>query len=124
MKPIISPWLFYLAGTADMLKLILFICGVATCFMAGFFFLLGLDDADYRDEKPGHYFKRVYSKIMLFGAIATLIATFTPSENTCYRMMAASVVTPDNIEAVKDGTEDLIQYIVDTANQITEEKKK
>lgn len=36
-------------------------------------------------------------------------------------MLTASLITPDNIEVVKDGTQELVDYIIDVADQITED---
>ena len=59
-------------------------------------------------------------KPLIIGLIVGTIGIFVPSENTCYKMLAASLITPDNIEVVKDGTQELVDYIIDVADQITE----
>lgn len=58
--------------------------------------------------------------VIIFLLIGTL-GVFIPSENTCYKMLAASLITPDNIEVVKDGTQELVNYIIDVADQITDD---
>lgn len=46
-----------------------------------------------------------------------------PSETTCYKMMAAQVVTPDNISTVGKTSEDIINYIVESVKEITDSDK-
>lgn len=43
-----------------------------------------------------------------------------PSETTCYKMMAAQVVTPNNISTVGKTGEDIINYIVESVKEITD----
>ena len=43
-----------------------------------------------------------------------------PSESTCYKMMAAEIVTPDNIEAAGNTAQNIIDYIIESIDKIIE----
>ena len=61
-------------------------------------------------EKTG---KRILKTATITLIASMLICIFTPSEDTCYKMMAASIVTPNNIETVKDEAIKTIEEIAD-----------
>lgn len=112
MNPIINPLFFYFISVTGVLRCLLFGgFGVAGCLIfAGFMCCI-----DYNIEDVFKTFK----KSVIIALILGTIGVFVPSENTCYKMLAASLITPDNIEIVKDGTQDLVDYIIDVADQIT-----
>ena len=45
-----------------------------------------------------------------------------PSEKACYQMIAATIVTPDNITTVGNTATDIVDYIVDSVAQITDDE--
>lgn len=115
MNPIINPLFFYFISVTDVLRLLLLISGfglAAIVLFAGFICCV-----DYDAEDIIKFLK----KPLIIGLIVGTIGIFVPSENTCYKMLAASLITPDNIEVVKDGTQELVDYIIDVADQITED---
>ena len=60
-------------------------------------------------------------KGLLIGGIALLFASgLVPSQETCYQMMAANIVTPNNIEVVGDTATEIIDYIVDSVDKLLE----
>lgn len=113
MNPIINPLFFYFISVTGVLRGLFMIGGfvIAGCIcFAGFIMCVDYDIEDI--------FK-VFKKPVIIALIIGTIGVFIPSENTCYKMLAASLITPDNIEIVKDGTQDLVDYIIDVADQIT-----
>lgn len=60
-------------------------------------------------------------KLFITTLCLIFIGCATPSESTCYKMMAAGIVTPDNINAVGNTATDIIDYIVDSVDQLLEE---
>ena len=98
MQPIISPWLFYLAAIAN--KVV-----VASSFIALVSFFLSIVCFTHEDEGVKKWF--------IVGIIATVIAIIIPDGNTVYKMIAASMVTPDNIDMGKDY---IIQCIKEAAD--------
>lgn len=115
MNPIINPIFFYFISVTGVLRNIMLIGGfaIAGCIVfAGFICCIDVDI-----EEVFNTFKK---PVIIFLLIGTL-GVFIPSENTCYKMLAASLITPDNIEVVKDGTQELVNYIIDVADQITDD---
>lgn len=114
MNPIINPLFFYFISVTNVLRFLLLIGGfgvVGVALFAGFICCI-----DYDAE----YIFKFLKKPIIIGLIIGTIGIFVPSENTCYKMLAASLITPDNIEVVKDGTQELVNYIIDVADQITD----
>lgn len=63
-----------------------------------------------------------FLKTMVISCVlSTLVLTFTPSESTCYKMLAASLLTTDNLTAAKDAGKEVVDYIIDIANQLLKE---
>ena len=113
MKPIINPLFFYFISVTGVLRGLLMIGGFAIAGCIAFAGFICCVDYDIED-----IFK-AFKKPVIIALIIGTIGVFIPSENTCYKMLAASLITPDNIEIVKDGTQDLVDYIIDVADQIT-----
>lgn len=115
MNPIINPLFFYFISVTDVLRFLLLIGGfglTAIVLFVGFICCVDYDAGDII---------KFLKKPLIIGLIVGTIGIFVPSENTCYKMLAASLITSDNIEVVKDGTQELVDYIIDVADQITED---
>lgn len=115
MNPIINPLFFYFISVTNVLRLLLLIGGFGLAAVVLFEGLICCIDYDAED------IIKFLKKPLIIGLIVGVIGVFVPSENTCYKMLAASLITPDNIEVVKDGTQELVDYIIDVADQITED---
>ena len=113
MNPIINPLFFYFISVTGVLRCLLLFGGFGICGILVFEGFICCVDYDIEEV-----FK-CFKKPVIIGLIVGTIGVFVPSENTCYKMLAASLITPDNIEIVKDGTQDLVDYIIDVADQIT-----
>ena len=103
MKPVISPWVFYLIDNASGLKWGAFIFGVIVgliFIMYGAFLLDLLDEVCTKDEEK-------YAKKKVKTGIAILIIGFAfflivPSSETVMKMVVAKNVTYDAVDAAKD----------------------
>lgn len=115
MNPIINPLFFYFISVTDVLRFLLLIGGFGLTAIVLFVGFICCVDYDVED------IIKFLKKPLIIGLIVGTIGIFVPSENTCYKMLAASLITPDNIEVVKDGTQELVDYIIDVADQITED---
>lgn len=115
MNPIINPLFFYFISVTDVFRLLLLIGGFGLTAIVLFVGFICCVDYDVED------IIKFLKKPLIIGLIVGTIGIFVPSENTCYKMLAASLITPDNIEVVKDGTQELVDYIIDVADQITED---
>ena len=58
------------------------------------------------------------------GAVLVVLIILVLQIANLWKMLAASLITPDNIEVVKDGTQELVDYIIDVADQITDDDDK
>ena len=91
MEPIISPWVFYLAGLSESL-------GVGAIISAiGVFIVTIMLVMETRNEEKWAIISG------LITAFLVLIAIVLPSTETVYKMIAASYVTPDNVGAAVEG---------------------
>ena len=108
MKPIINPLFIYLASIISTLKIasifIMIFAGITIIIVGIIYF------EEVITEKTG---KRILKTATITLIVNLLICIFTPSEDTCYKMMAASIVTPNNIETVKDEAIKTIEEIAD-----------
>ena len=106
MKPIINPLFIYLISIISALKIVsIFITAFAviTILIVGIIYF-----EEVITKKTG---KRILKTATITLIVNLLICIFTPGEDTCYKMMAASIVTPNNIETVKDETIKTIEEI-------------
>lgn len=122
MKPIIHPLWFYLIGVSEGLTG----AGIAFGFLgiaaAIIMLVCFITEQGMRspNEKMAIFFKKNSKRCFVVGLIGIFIATFIPSEKTCYQMMAASIVTPNNIETVVDTTKDSVEWLIDTITEASE----
>lgn len=126
MKPIISPIWFYLVNLFSKVgdfAMILIIGGIILTVLFAIFLLVVGTEGDFESEEE---IKRWYGYLKK-GIIAIIAAGVlycaVPSETTCYKMMAAQVVTSDNIATVGKTGEDIINYIVESVKEITDSNK-
>ena len=106
---IINPWLFYLIDVAQNIGCFLFITGLIAIIGGIIAFL----------ESKNEYLKTTI-KIIILGMIFTFISMLIPSREVSYQMLAASLVTKDNIEYVTEAGKDLVDYIIETAERVSE----
>lgn len=92
--PIISPWTFYLINMVDGALIIFVIIFVFCAVAAGVTGLAFFDAPDVElEEGAKKWFKR-----FAIGAIISLIMIIIiPSKETCYQMLAAKMVTYENV---------------------------
>ena len=122
MKPIISPLWFYLLGISEGLVGVTTALGTLLIIAAVIMVVMYAveQDCSRPNEKLSSFFKRNSKRSFIIGLVCLILAIFTPSEKTCYQMMAASIVTPDNIETVIDTTKDGVEWLIDTITEASE----
>lgn len=109
MEPIISPWWFYLIGIAGYVGEALRIVALLLGFTA---VIIGLDF----DEKSA---KKICLVMAISATVMLFISAFIPDKQTAYTMLAASVITPDNIQSVQGN---MVDFITNVAKSIQEVK--
>ena len=61
-------------------------------------------------------------KSVVICVVSCILLCLMPSEKACYQMIAATIVTPDNITTVGNTATDIVDYIVDSVAQITDDE--
>ena len=116
MKPIISPWVIYLASRVDSLKIlsrcILICCIIAICIA----FIEG--DIEYGSVLTHKSFMK---KCVIASIISAVVLVITPSTETIYTMMVANEITPDNIQAIGKTGKNVVDYITDQIDKVVNE---
>lgn len=123
MKPIISPIWFYFVSLADKigsLAVTLIIGGIIFSAILAIFLLVVEAEGDFESEEERRRWYGYLKKGIITIIAAGVLYCAVPSETTCYKMMAAQVVTPDNIATVGKTGEDIINYIVESVKEITD----
>ena len=97
MEPIISPWLIYACDLVSSLHWVIFISLMGITMLAMF---LGLtEDEVIKDQNRK---KKVLKRSVIAGILLLLVGVFLPLQETMYKMIVASYITPDNLSAVNE----------------------
>lgn len=126
MKPIISPIWFYLVNLFSKVgdfAMALIIGGIILAGILTLMIIIIETEGDFESEEERRRWYSCLKKIVITVIAAGVLYCVAPSETTCYRMMAAQVVTPDNIATVGKTGEDIINYIVESVKEITDSDK-
>ena len=117
MKPIINPWLFYLIDKAGTIAEPLIFISIMYWIGVILIYLFSADN----EEWAALFLKK--TKLMrILLTIGLIVAILLPSKETSYKMLAASMVTPNNIETVGETTEDIIDYVVESVDTLLEKE--
>lgn len=117
MTPIISPWWFYLFYVFENIRVFLLLTGILFTIGA---ILVGGVEFDINGLTP--VIKKAVKAFMV-GIITIFLSLLIPNQKTSYAIMAASMLTPDNITIVGETTEDIVDYIVESVDTLLEESK-
>ena len=108
MEPIISPWWFYLVGIVGYVGIALKIGALVLGSLA----VIVILDCDEESTKKLCIWTGVIAIVML------LLSAFIPDRQTAYTMLAASVITPDNIQAVQGNIVDFIANVAKSMQEV------
>lgn len=117
MKPIINPWLFYLIGKAEDITAPLILIGIAFWAFTIYIYFFASDN----EEWANNLLKKT-KLIRILLTIGLIIAMLLPSKETSYKMLAASMVTPNNITAAGKTAENIVDYIVESVDTLLEKE--
>ena len=112
MEQIISPWWFYLIGVTGYLSTTLKVVALVLFLME---IPVTLIYCDFGIE----YAKKICIRIAIVAIALLILSAFIPDKQTAYAMLAASVITPDNIQAVQGN---IVDFITNVAKSIQEVK--
>lgn len=121
MNPIISPWFFYLISTASELKAfsVMFTVPLGALLFISIIFYMTINVTPENSVRIKTFIKKTFPIV----CIGIMLCIFVPSEKACYQMMAASVVTSDNLEHLEEKSVDIVDYIVKSVNEMLAEPK-
>ena len=123
MSPIINPIWFYLIGISENLADTLWISGILLT-IAGIFATMVVVTATERERNASNFpLIKKWRKAAIFGILLITLGNLVPNEKTCYQMMAASMITPNNLEIVGNSAKDVVDYIVESVDELLENKK-
>lgn len=114
--PIINPWLFYLADVSETIRVTFQVVAGVSLVVSGVVLAISFF------EGTPELFKRTIKAIFISIAILCIGSLF-PKEETCYKMMAASLVTPENLQTVKGETQNIVNYIVKAVDQLLDDNE-
>lgn len=103
-KPIIEPWLLYLADVLDGLKFFIQVLAfIAIVYSVVCFVALGLKWDDNDKDGIDTWCKKL-KKSILPVIVSIVFAIVMPSKDTLYKMAIAQALTPDNVKMAYDVT--------------------
>ncbi len=115
MNAIISPWVFYWISISNAVSAVAFLCAIATVLGTILFGGMAFDSRDAREHSNTvKWAKRFATGLVVSIALCVLI----PSEETCYKMLAADMFTQDNINSATKYVTDVIDYAVDKVKEL------
>ena len=148
MEPIINPWIIYVINLIDNFGPVIWIVflGLAIVFAIYVVYLINvkenistyeskyklnceLDDKlminESKNQLEKYYLQEKYciktmKKVAVFFAIVIILLTLLPSRETMYTMFTLHYVTEDNIKMVGDSAQDVVDYIFDKVEEITD----
>ena len=120
MKPIINPLWFYLIGISENVACTFWIVGGLLITVGVITGIILLCEGWGMDENIVKKLLKAIKKAVFIGGLLVTIGNLTPSKDTCYKMMTAALVTPNNITAVGEAATDVVDYIVDSVDQLLE----
>ena len=104
MEPIISPWIIYVLHVFDKLYFacgMVLVCGVTVSPLLAIFG--NMEESECMMK---------YAKILaIVAAICALVLIIVPNKDTLIAMLAATYITPDNIQAVQGNVVEFIRQI-------------
>lgn len=125
MNPIISPLWFYLIGVGAGAQVLLGVVGGTIAIAAGIALMISaIEYYNYNyDHESSLKIIKISKKYFMIGLMIGFFAVLIPSKETCYQMIAATVVTPNNIEIVGETTTDIIDYIIESVDTLLEKEE-
>lgn len=111
---IINPWIFYWISVSDVLRRLMLI-GVLVGLSVLIFSSCYDDDGKSICGERKHMVRKI--GIFLTSLCLTCVV-FLPSEETCYKMLAADMFTQDNINSATEYVTDVIDYAVDKVKEL------
>ena len=104
MEPIISPWVIYVVQLLDNLRDICMVLLVLTCIVIVLLVIPAIMD---EEDLPKKYLKMA----VIIVAVCAGMDIIIPNKETMITMIAASYITPDNIQMTQGNVLEFIKQI-------------
>lgn len=120
MNSIISPWVFYLIGMAGTIQFLAVIASIVFVAISGFLWFDWLETRNRYGDKDEDVLagRKIVIKVSIAAIVSLAVLVFTPSSNTCYKMLAANMFTEKNVTAATEYVTDVIDYAVDKVKEL------
>lgn len=115
MNSIISPWVFYWIDIFNAVDAVAFLCVIATVLGTLGFGGIALDNHDAREHSNAVKWAKRFAVELV---ISLVLCVLIPSEDTCYKMLAANMFTQNNINSATEYVTDVIDYAVDKVKEL------
>lgn len=123
MTYIIHPIVFYLIGLITKANSVVSFFMLAGLGIGGFMtFIALLTSSEYEDFKEACKNLKVKT-FLIIGFIFMFLGVFIPEPKTAYYMLAASVVTEENVKGVVDNTTEIITELVEGISEALDNDK-
>ena len=120
MTPIVNPLWFYLIGISENIACTFWIIGGILLTIGIGIGIVTLIEHEFMKDDTVKKLLKIIKQTCIVGGLLVMIGNLTPSEDTCYKMMTATLVTPNNITAVGEAATDVVDYIVDSVDKLLE----
>ena len=116
MEPIISPaWFYFIHVLNTIYGLSIFILFISIFLIVVSPLIADCARGDYEEQRKIMY--KIIKICAVVAVICIILLIFIPDKKTIYAMIAASVITPDNIPIEKDQIVDFISRIVEVVHE-------
>lgn len=119
ITPIVSPWLIYFANCCGNM---IIVCAIIAFANFAFGFAYGLHEAIDKESFTDEYcliLKRKSRKCIILASLFMILTACIPSTDTCYKMIAANIITYENVDSVKGLTKDMVDYIFEKIGSLS-----
>lgn len=114
MKPIINPWIVYVAGRCDVVRSL----SIMMLLFSSIVVVIWCVECLFSETKP------ILSRwVKITVLISGLLTIFVPDKTTILTMATLNYVTTDNVEIAAGTVTDVIDYVTDKIEGILEEDK-
>lgn len=114
MEPIINPLWFYLIDVLGSFRTVILFIGIVLLFIIIAGAYLTLYPKEFKDWLKSKQFE----KLLILGVLLVIIGVLFPCQETAYKMLIASLITPDNIAATGGAVQDIVDYIINSVNEL------
>lgn len=117
MNPIIPPvWLYAIHVANTVYGVSLFALIASLCALLPFFLNYAIDPDDTKRDK--RLTVKGMKVCLVIIVVCMIVIILVPDKKTMYAMIAASVITPDNISGVENHIVELITNIANAVNNV------